>query len=487
MLLAIRRRLGSQASLLMLLLLAGLAASLCAYYVNSRGLVVVAAVGLTVLLGLCWPWVSVQGIRGSWEFAKSHATEGQEVMVRVHVRNRWPWAVCGLLFPAVSPVNSQRANSAAGETDDSPLLPMLAGWTAVTKKYAFCPPVRGDYPNQPPQVVTAFPLGVLTCKKSLTASTRLLVWPKIYPVGDLVDESRRSGLEGEQWGSVAGEGGEVIGTRPYRRGDTLRRIHWAQTARQGQLITRERQAPAMTRVGVLLDVDPRVHRGEGPDGSREWAIRIAASLLAGILQQGGQVELISGSPGVGLRRGRQPTSLSRWLDQLARIQPDEGGRLLDLLAANSTIIKGSVVWVVTTQASLLQAAATDQASLLSDDRLRFLVLREEGFASFSEEAKKKLPKGDFSPPDHRWLGWQQRNVRQPAWQHESGDHESGIHESGDRESGDHGSGDREAWLPWEMRYRVAAVLEGPGEVAGILQTLGPSWRTRLVRESSHVR
>ena len=72
---------------------------------------------------------------------------------------------------------------------------------------------------------------------------------------------------------------------------------------------------------VLLDTDPAVHAGRGADSSREWAIRIAASLCEAWLDQGAEVEgifhgrLIPASAGIAHRRAL--------LDALARL-PDAG-------------------------------------------------------------------------------------------------------------------------------------------------------------------
>ncbi len=89
----------------------------------------------------------------------------------------------------------------------------------------------------------------------------------------------------------AGNWGDPLGVRPYRRGDPLRRIHWGQTAKHRQLIVCEVQSHALPHVQILLDTDLAVH--SGPDGSLEWSIRIAASFADGWIRQGARVDLLS--------------------------------------------------------------------------------------------------------------------------------------------------------------------------------------------------
>ena len=46
------------------------------------------------------------------------------------------------------------------------------------------------------------------------------------------------------------------------------------------------------RIQIVLDTHPASHLGSGPDSSREWAIRVAASFAEGWINQGAEVEMI---------------------------------------------------------------------------------------------------------------------------------------------------------------------------------------------------
>lgn len=108
----------------------------------------------------------------------------------------------------------------------------------------------------------------------------------------------------------------MTGTRAFRDGDSLRRVHWAQTARQGRMIVCERQAPVQSAVRVVFDSDPALHRGQAEGGTLEWSIRIAASICAAYHRQNAQVECCFGHETLPLRPGTQ--GLNRFLDALAR-------------------------------------------------------------------------------------------------------------------------------------------------------------------------
>src|SRR5207244_3192001 len=140
----------------------------------------------------------------------------------------------------------------------------------------------------------------------------------------------RECVEGTASRSKVGHDGDLLGVRPYRRVDAPRRIHWGQTARYDRLIVCELQSNARPLVQVVLDADPAMHAGDGPHGSREWAVRVAASLCEGWLEQGAEVMLVLPGrvvPADGGRRQRR-----RVLDALARLPDDARTPLAELLA-----------------------------------------------------------------------------------------------------------------------------------------------------------
>ena len=142
-----------------------------------------------------------------------------------------------------------------------------------------------------------------------------------------------------------GTWGDLLGVRPYRRGDTLRRIHWPQTARHGQLVVCEVQASAVPRIQIVLDTYPGSHVGSGPDSSREWAIRIAASFAEGWIKQGAEVEMILDDVGCIIARRLGPgTGRRACSTRLARLAPAGGhrsGRIVERVPSAGGLTVGS--------------------------------------------------------------------------------------------------------------------------------------------------
>ena len=211
---------------------------------------------------------------------------------------------------------------------------MCAALQTTSASWDFVPDCRGEYPEDLAVIKSGFPFGLCLASRRLTVARKLLVWPRTWPVGPAPDAEAGHHADGLAPRDRPGTWGDVLGVRPYRRGDVLRRIHWPQTARHGQLVVCEVQASSVPRVQIVLDTHPESHLGSGPDGSREWAIRVAASLAEGWIQQGASVEMILDGEPVVSGGGSVRARSARVLDALARLKPAGTHHLVDLLRAS---------------------------------------------------------------------------------------------------------------------------------------------------------
>jgi uncharacterized protein (DUF58 family) len=233
-------------------------------------------------------------------FDRPRAVEGSEVAVSAELTNHLPWPAWGLVVRHAEQVVR---------------VPAVGGRSVGVCRWVFTPFSRGEYPIRLPRVGTAFPLGVWEANRACGVSSHLIVWPRTYPVGPVPTTAGADVAEGNVTRSKVGSTGDVLGVRPYRRGDSPRRVHWAQSAKHDRLIVCELQSHSRPVVLLVLDADPRVHTA-GDEGSREWAIRVTASLAKGWLEAGAQVGLACA--GVYLAPNAGGEHLNTLLDALAR-------------------------------------------------------------------------------------------------------------------------------------------------------------------------
>jgi uncharacterized protein (DUF58 family) len=338
----------------MILLAAGVAA-LCGLAVHPRVFALAGGLLAVAAAGVCWPWLTVRGVRAAVRYDRDRAVEGAEVGVSAAVTNHLPWPAWGL---------------GLRQAPDEPVvgLPGVGGRTRAVCRWVWVPPARGEYPAAPPAVVTGFPFGVWEAGRAAAVEGRLVVWPRTFPVGPVPAAGGDEAEGGTPARGRVGTTGEVVGVRPYRRGDSPRRIHWPQSAKHDRLVVCELQPTARPAVLVVLDTDPAAHT-PGPDGSFEWAVRVAASLARGWLEDGAAVGLAWAGGVVPVNAGA--AQVGRVMDALARV--GGGDRpLADVLASPAVrAARVGVRVVVTTDAGAARAGP--------GGGVRWAVLRRAGF------------------------------------------------------------------------------------------------------------
>jgi uncharacterized protein (DUF58 family) len=291
------------------LAVAGLVALICALFLNAVAWVAVGAVTVVLVLGLVWPWIAMKGLSASLLWDSKRGREGEPVGVRLKVRNRWPWPVWGL---AVQGGFRQDTVSAA--------LTRVPALCEVEFTWSFTPDERGVYPTQSPLLETGFPFGLWKASRTIAVKQELLVWPMTAQLDGLPDLTDGHQSEERLSDRRAGDLGDILGTRGFRQGDSLRRVHWAQSARHQRLIVTERQSGAESRVCVRIDACSDSHSGHGVDSTLNCTLRIAASICQTLHAEHTHVDCVIGGDAICLNKAG---GLSRLMDRLARI-PESG-------------------------------------------------------------------------------------------------------------------------------------------------------------------
>lgn len=291
------------------LLVAVALALLCGVALHPQGFVLGGGLLLVIVLGICWPWLTLRGLHAVLTFETAQATEGEPVPLCLTVNNRWWWPAFGITV-----------QGGFGQTLPLVALARLRGRRGVECRWSFTPTMRGCYPQGPVLLATGFPFGLWETSRLLPVANTLVVWPRTYPVGPVPPVSGAKQVEGHVARNQVGTSGDMMGVRPYRRGDSPRRIHWAQSARHDRLIVCELQTTTRPVLLLVLDTDRHVHLGSGPNASLEWAIRITASFAVGWLKQGAEVGLVCGT--TELRAAAGAAQAKRILDALAVVTRD---------------------------------------------------------------------------------------------------------------------------------------------------------------------
>jgi uncharacterized protein (DUF58 family) len=114
---------------------------------------------------------------------------------------------------------------------------------------------RGDYSFGDVVLRWPAPWGLVIRQQKIPAAETVRVYPNIHEARKHELNARRNRLlqAGQRRTIVRGQGREFESLRDYVRGDELRHISWAVTARRGRLTTRQYQIERNQSIVVMLD------------------------------------------------------------------------------------------------------------------------------------------------------------------------------------------------------------------------------------------
>jgi len=187
--------------------------------------------------------------------------------------------------------------------------------------------VRGRFEVGPMTVRVGDAFGLVELGRAFQATASLTVTPHTTELPSIALGGGWSGSGDQRPRAFAVGSAEDVTVRDYRRGDDLRRVHWASSARTGELMVRREEQPWQARATVLLDNRRHAHRGRGVASSLEAAVSTAASVVVHLSRRGYQVRLVT---------AQGPQGDTRWHEH----QPaGQAGPLLEALAVVETVAR----------------------------------------------------------------------------------------------------------------------------------------------------
>jgi uncharacterized protein (DUF58 family) len=176
---------------------------------------------------------------------------------------------------------------------------------------------RGKFTIGPLRVRVADAFGLVEIGRSFSATSTLVVTPRIFPLPRVTASSSWLGDGDGGMRTISAIGEDDAAPRLYQDGDGLRRVHWKSTARYGQLMVRREEHQWRNSASIFLDTRRCAHAGRGPSATFEFAVSAAASIGAHLAGEGFRARLIT-EAGEITPRGTFTDTL---LDMLAVISP----------------------------------------------------------------------------------------------------------------------------------------------------------------------
>jgi uncharacterized protein (DUF58 family) len=221
--------------------------------------------------------------------------------------------------------------------------------------------VRGRYRIGPLTLRVADPFGMCEVARAFPGVDDLIVIPVVEPLPVVLLGGEWTGSNDSHPSSIPSAGEDDIGTREYRHGDALHRVHWRSTARRGELMVRREEHPRQSRATILLDARAGAHAGEGKQSSLEWGVSAAASLAVHLTRREFTLRVMNetGDGLAGLNSeviAPLPDVEGLLLDALAVLEPTATASLRDASLALARAGSDSVVIAVLGSLSRQDAA-----------------------------------------------------------------------------------------------------------------------------------
>jgi len=183
--------------------------------------------------------------------------------------------------------------------------------------YQIHPDTRGKFTIGPLRVRVADAFGLVEISRSFSATSTLVVTPRIFPLPRVTAASSWLGEGDGGMRTISAIGEDDAAPRLYQDGDGLRRVHWKSTARYGQLMVRREEHQWRNSASIFLDTRRCAHAGRGPSATFEFAVSATASIGAHLSGEGFRARLITEAGEIAPRG----TFTDTLLDMLAVISP----------------------------------------------------------------------------------------------------------------------------------------------------------------------
>jgi len=137
--------------------------------------------------------------------------------------------------------------------------------------------------------------------------------------------------------------------RDYTPGDSFHHIHWLSTARRQKMTSKEFDQEPSGDLWIILDMDGKVHTGEGEESTEEYGVILAASLADRVLRENRAVGLVAhGGQRVFIPLGKGRSQLWRILRGLAHVTTADDGSLAEALEEErQNLRRGTTALVIT--------------------------------------------------------------------------------------------------------------------------------------------
>jgi uncharacterized protein (DUF58 family) len=252
--------------------LVGILFLLCVIFAFATGFWLLFRLAYVILVALplsyLWAKFNVSGLEISVSRLVDRAQVGQYAEERITIENPslFPRIWLEIEDPSNLPDHHQgRVVTLSGKSRRS--------WRARTLLTR-----RGVYPVGPLTVSSGDPFGLFRITRTYGAQSSIIVYPGFIDLPHFTVPPANLPGEGRFRKRTHYVTPNAAGVRDYEYGDSLSRIDWKSTARQGKLMVKMFELDPASDIWIAMDLQGSVQAGEGDESTEEYGVKIAASV-----------------------------------------------------------------------------------------------------------------------------------------------------------------------------------------------------------------
>ena len=304
---------------------------------------------LIFLVSCLWLAYGLHGLKGTIEISTDRAEVGDWIDVRYTLNNspsgRFPYLEL-----------SNLVGSSLQLPAENQLASLAPGSTAAYERKVRCLR-RGKYFLEDFRVKTGDPFGFFKLSKSIAAGEAVSVYPRIRLLKDIYISTRQQFGDFRVREQYLENQSLLSDLRPWQAGDSYKKIHWKQTARQGCMVIKNFEKKGDAAPKIFLDMHRESYRDDRDHLLEDLAVEAAASYVYYCLQGGINLELYSEALAEGRVGGSKPGDYLRIMDRVITLAPVSGGAFSTAVTSRCHYLAPTgTLYLVTPQLELADAA-----------------------------------------------------------------------------------------------------------------------------------
>ena len=266
-------------------------------------LIVLVFLIMTIVQGWLVARFGMRGFSYSRQFSCPTAFEGDRVELIEVIRNRsplfLPWVRLEMRVPPSFDFNTREEVEIRGGNYHKSVFTLMP-FSQVTRRHRVTVRSRGHYQLKQASLTAGDLMGMRLISREVDAPAEIYVYPKLLTEDEAaLPSSRAQGdVSVRRW--IQPDPFLVNGIRGYRSGDPERDIHWAATARLGELQVKTHEFTSDPRLMVLINGQKSENQwGSLMDYEQaqiEYAISLAASMCVYALRCGMEAGFAANMP-----------------------------------------------------------------------------------------------------------------------------------------------------------------------------------------------